>query len=575
MELIKSPAAASVTAPLTEPGAGLGVLEKAMALLKIVSGTGLPMTFTELMHASSLPRATLHRILSTLVREGLLRHDAYTRTYRLGFRLLELAHEVWRDFDLRLAAQDEMVRLRDTTGEMVQLGVLDGDAVVLIASEASGREHPPPQKTGRRLPLHASALGKAIAAALDPTRQARVLQNDTRQAFTQLTVVDAVAMQSEFDLTRTRGYALEVGELDADEVSVAAAIVDIEGRPVGALGVRASATRMSQAQAHSLAPAVIGAARRIVHNAGGQATSIEPHAVPPESPIAEVRCLIQTRSLLGEGPIWSPRDSALYWVDILTPSIHRYDLDTGVDSECKVGSMVSIAIPKASGGLLTATPRGLMAFDSETRRFTLLCHPEAERPGNRYNDGKCDRLGRFWVGTLDMATAAHRGSLFRVEADGRWKKMDSGFTAANGLGWSPDNRFMYFADSHRRSIYRYDFDLETGEITHRQPLITFDASDGRPDGLTVDEEGCLWVAVWDAWRVSRFSPQGKEVLRVKVPVPRPTSCCFGGVNLDTLYVTSASVRLSAAALDQAPLSGSVLAIQIPGVRGLPDSMFAG
>ncbi len=563
-----------VSAP-AEPGPGLGVLEKAMGLLNIVSQARVPMTFTELLRASRLPKATLHRILATLMREGLLRHDAYTRTYRLGFRLLELAHEVWSDFDLRLAAQDEMVRLRDTFRESVLLGVLDGDSVVLIACEATGREEPEPLPIGLRLPLHASALGKMILACRDPAWQSRLLASGPQKRYTPQTLTDPTALRSELDLTRARGYALEVDEWHEGAVALAAPIFEIEGQPVGALGVRSRAERMDLPQAHSLAPALIGAARRISHNAGGQFTSIEPNDAPPEATALEVRCVVESRALLGEGPVWSPRDSALYWVDILTPAIHRLDGPSGQDAEFKLGSMVSVTLPKASGGLLAATPSGLMAFDTDSRRLTLLCHPESDRPGNRYNDGKCDRLGRFWVGTLDMATAANRGNLFRVEADGAWKKMDSGFTVANGLGWSPDNRAMYFTDSHRRTVYRYDFDLRAGEITNRQPLIVLDATDGRPDGLTVDEEGCLWVAVWDAWRVSRYSPDGRELMRIKLPVPRPTSCCFGGPNLDTLYITSASVRLSGAALEAAPLSGSLLAVQVPGVRGLPETLFAG
>ena len=176
---------------------------------------------------------------------------------------------------------------------------------------------------------------------------------------------------------------------------------------------------------------------------------------------------------------------------------------------------------------------------------------------------------------MDMGTAANRGSLFRVEADGSWKKMDTGFTVANGLGWSPDNTRMYFTDTPRRTIYVYDFDLLTGSIANRRPFITLEAGDGTPDGLTVDEEGCIWVAVWDAWRVSRYSPDGRELLRIRMPVPRPTSCCFGGPSLDTLYVTSAAVRLNEQALAAAPLSGALFAIRVPGVRGLPETSFAG
>ena len=356
---------------------------------------------------------------------------------------------------------------------------------------------------------------------------------------------------------------------------MAAPILDIEGRPVGAISVSASTDRLNLNQAHNLSATLIGSARKISHNAGGQFMSIEPRAIPLEGVDIEVRCVSESRSLLGEGPMWSPRDGVLYWVDILTPAFHRLDTVRGEDKETKLGSMVSVVIPKATGGLLLATPGGLVTYDAETKLLMPMCHPEADRPGNRYNDGKCDRMGRLWIGSLDMATAVNRGNLFRVDTDASWKKMDSGFTVGNGLGWSPDNKFMYFTDSMRRTIYVYDFDLQSGEISNRKSFIKLDPSDGTPDGMTVDEDGCLWVAVWDAWRVSRYSPDGKEILRIKMPVPRPTSCCFGGENLDTLYVTSASIRLNAEALAAAPLSGSLFAIRVPGVRGLPETIFGG
>lgn len=573
--MLKTPAqaASAENAPAATPG--VGVLEKAMGLLNIVSSARNPMTFTELLRTARLPKATLHRILATLMREGLLRHDAYSKTYRLGFRLLELAHEVWSDFDLRLAAQDEMVRLRDALIETTSLAVLDGASVVVVANEDGARDASQKSKVGLRLPLHATAVGKAILAYLDPPRQIALLKGLPMQGFTDRTLTNLQDLRGELDLTRARGYAIEYRELADDVVAVAAPVFDIEGRPIGAVCVNSSPERMNEGQLHHLSSTLIGAARTISHNAGGQIMSIQPQGVPQEGGRFEVQCLSESRSLLGEGPCWSPRDGALYWVDILTPSIHRFDTGTGQDTEIKLGAMVSLAIPKATGGLLVATPGGLMTFDDATKRLSLLCHPESDRPGNRYNDGKCDRMGRLWVGSLDMGTAANRGNLFRVDPDGAWKKMDTGFTVANGLGWSPDNKRMYFTDSQRRTIYAYDFDLLSGSISNRKNFITLGPNDGTPDGLTVDEEGCLWVAVWDAWRISRYSPKGEELIRIRMPVPRPTSCCFGGPDLDTLYVTSASVRLNEEALRTAPLSGSLFAMKIPGVRGLPETTFAG
>lgn len=561
--------------PARPAASGLGVLEKAMNLLNIVSARRTPMTFTELLRACDLPKATLHRILATLVREGLLRHNAYDKTFQLGLRLLELAHDVWSEFDLRVAAQDELARLRDALNETVELTLLDGTWVVILASEPAGEVQGARSAVGQRLPVHASASGKAIAASLDPSGQRRLIQALDLERFTPHTIVTATELHAELDLVRARGYAIEQGERALDRAAVAAPIFDYEGRPIGAVAITTDASRLDAARAHTLSSALIGASRSISHSAAGKAMSIATQAPPETTSSVEVICVNEVRSLLGEGPVWSPRDNALYWVDILTPSVHRYDAVTGVDKETPLGTMASLVVPKASGGLLVATPGGIMALDLSARRLTPFCHPEAGRTNVRYNDGKCDRRGRLWVGSMDMGAAANRGHLFCIEANGSWKQVDTGFTVPNGIGWSPDNKTMYVTDTYRQVIYRYDFDLASGTICNRRPLITIAASDGKPDGLTVDDQGCLWVALWDAWQIARFSPEGQLMQRVRVPVPRPTSCCFGGDNLDTLYVTSASLRLSEAQLASAPLSGSLFAIQLPDARGLPEAAFAG
>jgi sugar lactone lactonase YvrE/DNA-binding IclR family transcriptional regulator len=553
---------------------GVGVLEKAMYLLNIVSKAPAPMTFTQLLRACGLPKATLHRILATLQREGLLRHDGYSKTFRLGLRFLELAHEVWSDFDLRVAAQDELMLLRDLVGESVHLAILEGTSAVVIASEDARQLGQSPLSVGMRLPLHASAVGKAIAAYLDPAQQAELLNTIPLQQLGPHTITSIDALRSELDLTRSRGYALAHQESSSDTVALAAPVFNFEGRPIGAVAISGSITRLDVARAHNLSAAVIGVARKISHNSGGQSMSLSAKNPPQVQASADVQCVSQVPSLLGEAPVWSPRDNALYWVDILTPTIHRFDVTTRTDTETRLGSMLSLVIPKATGDLLIATPGGLMTVD-QGGSLTRFSHPEFDRPGNRYNDGKCDRMGRLWVGTMDMGAAANRGNLFRVDADGSWKKMDTGFTVANGLGWSPDSSRMYFTDSHRKTIYQYDFDLISGSIGNRKPFITLDSSAGSPDGLTVDADGCLWVAMWDDWCIVRFDPDGREMARIRMPVPRPTSCCFGGQNLDVLYVTSARVRLTEDMLVTAPLSGSLFAVHIPGVRGLPETTFSG
>jgi sugar lactone lactonase YvrE len=291
-------------------------------------------------------------------------------------------------------------------------------------------------------------------------------------------------------------------------------------------------------------------------------------------PVPAWRCVVPGRALLGEGPVWSAAQSCLYWVDILKPSVHRFDPASGVDVETPLAHPVGLVVPRASGGLLVATSAGLLRWSAEGEAAEPFHSPEGGQPGLRYNDGKCDRLGRLWLGSMDQAAAPRRGSLFVVDAQG-CRRMDTGFTVPNGLGWSPDDRFMYFTDSAESTIYVYDFDLARGRIANRRPLLRLDARDGKPDGLSVDAQGCLWVALWDGGQIARFSPEGRRMATLRLPVPRPTSCCFGGPELRTLYVTSASLRLSEQALRDAPLSGAVFAIDLPGVRGQADTPFAG
>jgi sugar lactone lactonase YvrE len=201
-----------------------------------------------------------------------------------------------------------------------------------------------------------------------------------------------------------------------------------------------------------------------------------------------------------------------------------------------------------------------------------IVDPESHLPQTRFNDGKCDRNGRFWAGTMGTINGKPAGALYRFDADHSLHTMHHDISVSNGLGWSPDNRIMYYADSPTYNIYAYDFEPETGTMSNERVFAHHKV--GFPDGLTVDAEGYVWSARWDGWQVIRFAPDGSIDQVVEMPVQRPTSCVFGGSDLRQLYVTTATTGLSEADLARQPLAGSVLVLDA-GVSGLPEPLFAG
>jgi sugar lactone lactonase YvrE len=205
----------------------------------------------------------------------------------------------------------------------------------------------------------------------------------------------------------------------------------------------------------------------------------------------------------------------------------------------------------------------------------VLAAPIAEGAPLRLNDGRCDAAGRFWVGSLALDSTPDAGALHRLDPDGSARVMQAGLHVPNGLGFSPDGARLYLADSARRRVDVFDFDLARGSIANRRAFVALAEGEGVPDGLAVDSAGAVWIALWDGWRVARYTPDGRLDRVIHLPVPRPTSCCFGGDDLATLYVTSARVRLSAAQLAEAPLSGSVFAVDPGGARGLAEPAFRG
>ncbi|WP_338201619.1 SMP-30/gluconolactonase/LRE family protein [Candidatus Nephthysia bennettiae] len=282
----------------------------------------------------------------------------------------------------------------------------------------------------------------------------------------------------------------------------------------------------------------------------------------------EVELVLDAHAEVGEGPAWDPASTRLVWVDITRSQVHLFDPSTASDISFDVGEHVGAAAPRAAGGLVLALRGGFGVLDLQTGGVEAIADTEASNPKNRMNDGKCDRAGRFWAGSMSYAETGNEGSLYRLEHDHSVVRVLSGVGLSNGLGWSPDDRLMYHVDSLAATVYVHDFDLESGSIANRRPLIEVTEGHGTPDGMTVDAEGCLWVAFWGGGAVRRYAPDGSLLQEVGLPVRQVSCCAFGGSDQGDLYITTASRGLSEQELREQPAAGGLFRFR-PGVTGPP------
>ena len=273
--------------------------------------------------------------------------------------------------------------------------------------------------------------------------------------------------------------------------------------------------------------------------------------------------VLDARADLGEGPLWDRRSSELLWVDIMAGLLHRFDPATRTDVAIDVGQPVGCVVTRASGGWALGLKDG---FATANGSVDLIAPLDLGRPDLRINDGAVDSRGRFWAGTMQLDSEPEAGSLYRLDPDGSLHTILAKVTISNGIGWSPDGTAMYYVDTATRRIDLFDWEAEGGTIANRRTFVTLEAGAGDPDGLVVDEEGGVWLALWGGFAVRRYSPEGELLGVVDVPVGRVTKAAFGGRGLDELYITTAA--------GPEPHAGGVFRAR-PGVCGQPAHDFAG
>ncbi|XP_071802569.1 regucalcin-like [Asterias amurensis] len=293
-----------------------------------------------------------------------------------------------------------------------------------------------------------------------------------------------------------------------------------------------------------------------------------------------VTAVVKNCGILLESPYWDVPSQTFYFVDILGHTVHRYNPANGSHEQVNVGEMVGTVIKTKSGKIMLASKCRFAYLDWSTGALTTVANVDKDLPNNRFNDGKCDAKGRFWAGTMGPESSPavvlpKQGSLFCLHPDKSVTKHAEDLDISNGIAWSLDNKIMYYIDSLTRMIEAFDFNLETGEISNRRPAVKLTDEEGLPDGMCMDTEGMLWLGCYSSSRVNRYNPiTGEKLQTVMFPVTNITSCCFGGPNLDELYVTCSRAGISDEIVkNEQPLAASIFKVTGLGVTGFASNEF--
>ena len=287
-----------------------------------------------------------------------------------------------------------------------------------------------------------------------------------------------------------------------------------------------------------------------------------------------MECVWDAKATLGEGTLYSVRDRSIYWVDIREMRLRCLPLDGRQQRQTwQFDEPIGWVVERASGGLIAGLTSGLHQVSLQPFTVTPLLDPEPGNTQNRMNDACVDRLGRIWAGTMDDAEEAPTGSLYRIDKDLNCLQMDSGYVVSNGPVFDPAGVILYHTDSLAREIYAFDVDSD-GQLGNKRVFVRFAPEDGFPDGMSMDTDGCLWVAHWGGGQISQFDASGTRLRSIEVPVHNVSNVCFGGDGLDRMFASSARKGLSAEQLAEKPLGGGLFELD-PGARGLPETAFGG
>lgn len=530
--------------------AGTALLGKACDIIEIIGKSPGLVGQAALSEQTGIPRATLYRILAALIARGLIRPDPVTQNYTLGFNFLELAQNAWSSSDLASIASVELRRLRDLTGETSYLAVQEGTHVLALGRFESAHDKRSNARLGVLKPMHCTSQGKSILAHLSEAQLDTVLSGGL-QSFTANTITDPEQLKSHLAIVRARGYAIDDEEIVLGTRCVGAAILDDAGRPLAAISVAGPTFRMPPERAEQLGKELTEAARRI----GSQLTPTLKTAAPHSGGF---RIWTNHSAYVGAAPRWDRRRSALVWADLLAPAI-RIDGDDGTEP------LYLHELAQRIGALCLSEEGFVVSAGGDV----VLCGPDGiqQRVGGSGTSIiralRTDAAGTIWAASFDAEV-----NLTRI---GPWS-MATGFEPALDLvGDVTDIAFagelgLYVVQPARQTVLLID------PITRRKrKFADIPKVAGSPCTLAVDENLNAWIGLSDGWSVIKLDENGEIQRTIALPIPNPTGIAFGGEGLSELFVTSARTGQTRESLNNAPLSGQLLSVNV-GERGLPETI---
>lgn len=509
---------------------GTGSLEKAMDVLEAIGSAPEGLSQAQLAECVSLPRTTLYRIIASLVARGMIRRDPLHKVYRLGFRYLELVRNAYLMPDLVAAASFELRALRDLTGETSYLAVLDGNQVMSLERCDGAHTKRSAAALGRSKPVYCTGQGKAILAAMDQAGREAIIKGLTLTPLTELTITDRRRLNTELQITRARGYAIDDEEIVMGVRCVAAAIRDNAGQVRGALSVAGPAYRLTLERLELLGPELADAARRV----GAQLSESQVHLA--DSEVTWVDC---PWAFNGAFPRWSDTHQGLYWADTLAPTIRLLDAN-GERIVARLDAPV-FAMELHREGLLIAHGQGWLLLDHQGQQ-----HPLPGWPGKHLMGLCAHPSGRLWA-CLSGSGGCRVGEL---STEGELRTPWHFPERISALCWDATGEALYAVGPDSGSLYW----MNPGSPTVRR-FATLPKGSGRLSGLALDREGGVWTTLRDGWSLVRFSADGSIDRMIGLPVPSPVDVAFGGAGHGTLYITSARHDVPMDALANAPASG--------------------